>query len=129
MNKYITINRYEGLDPELAELLKQGRTVKGYGWDNDEENKYVVWLKDYNNATDFKYSEHNEHTFKHFEPILQEEKLSNVYDIYARGGSIPINTEVWVKHSLMHIEIRRHFKDFYNSIVCTIMDKNSLYEA
>jgi hypothetical protein len=46
VKKYITKDKYEGLDPEIAELLKQGKMIKIQG-ERLREGKVESWLYDY----------------------------------------------------------------------------------
>jgi len=54
MPKLITHDRYEGLDPQVTEALKNGKTVKGIGWDGG--NIYEVELVDYVSGRNYPFT-------------------------------------------------------------------------
>ena len=101
MRKYNTRDRYKGLDPEVAELLKQGKMVEGYAWDDDIAHKKKAIIFDY--LFDVKYpvmaqlyESQQVSRFKHFEPIINKLKrtTTDVYEIYKAGLTLPVGTPV-----------------------------------
>ena len=76
MSNFITKNRYEGLDPEIAELLKQGKIVKVEAWDENQNNSEIGYLIDYNSQSSYSFvislMNGAKHIRKNIEPILQE---------------------------------------------------------
>lgn len=57
----ITRDKYEGLDPEIAAVLRQGKKhVKVWYWD-DCRHKSTGWLFDYKITEDFPYKIHTEY--------------------------------------------------------------------
>ena len=105
MNKYNTKDRYEGLDPELAELLKQGKMIEGYAW-NDEDEKQKVVLQDYAYFAEYPYQailyeSKAWHIFKNFKPSINKSKrtTTDVYKIYAAGLTLPVDIKVICEES------------------------------
>lgn len=79
MKKLITKDKYEGLDPKVAEALKEGKEVYGEFWDHPEF-RHKGYLKEYDKDDDrFVYWFINENGkkawVKHFKPIYKEEEV------------------------------------------------------
>jgi hypothetical protein len=76
MKKYITKDKYEGLDPEIAGLLKQGKIIKVKGW-IEKDNISVGFLYDYLAGEPFPYwillKCGSYLSFNNIEPILEDE--------------------------------------------------------
>jgi hypothetical protein len=75
MSILITSDRYEGLDPQIAEALKNGRKAKGKAWDDDKP--IYAELIDYVCGQKYPYiciiASGERPWYKHFTPIYEEE--------------------------------------------------------
>ena len=54
MPRLITADRYAGLDPDVANALKKGKTVRGKGWDGG--NMYDVELIEYVSGRNYPFT-------------------------------------------------------------------------
>lgn len=76
MSKLITRDRYEGLDPQIAEALKNGKTVKGIAWDGGKP--YDVELIEYFSGRNYPFTCKTESgdtfVFIKFTPDYEEEE-------------------------------------------------------
>ncbi len=75
MSILITSDRYEGLDPQIAEALRNGKIVKGKAWDDGDP--IDIELVDYVSGQYYPFigmtTSGNRPTFKHFTPDYEEE--------------------------------------------------------
>lgn len=78
MPKLITHDRYEGLDPKIAEALKNFKTVEGEAWNKFDSDKKKVELRDYNRISEWPFRcyvirTNEELGFRNFTPAYKEE--------------------------------------------------------
>ena len=113
--EYITKDRYEGLDPEIADLLKQGKWIKGYFWNDNPLNKDEGYLAGYNPITLKKYGCQpvggEPDLYINFTPILKETEEEIDWN------KVPVDTKILVSDSNLRPWIKTHFAKYINDEV------------
>jgi hypothetical protein len=109
--RLITADRYSGLDPEVAKALKNGKTVKGIGWDGG--NIYEVELVDYVSGRNYPFTcktkTGDSFVFVKFTPDYEEE---------IDWSKVEVDTKIIVENWKGDIEIYRfhHYEKDNNAV-------------
>jgi hypothetical protein len=131
--KYLIKDKYEGLDPDVAKLLKEGKYVKGEFWNDgvySTNSNHIGYLIDYDSFTLLYPYKTKDLRFRNFEPIFDEsnKNIKSDNNTLIDWSNVHVDTKIYVSNNLSNW-IPRYFVKFENNKFFVWKDGKTSFSA